>query len=139
MARGIAYLRLPCAPGSAEGIARFYSHALAARVSLDPWTSGSSGGDGGRAVVWLGPGVRLVFVEDASCALDEEVRGRGGRSRRLAACGMRPSHHMAWLHIASCGVLGMASSGFSCLLARGTRLALPGGLHPGLSVRACVW
>lgn len=51
---GIAELQLPCFPGTAHLIARFYSEVLGARVVEDgssSGSSGSSGGGGGSGVV----------------------------------------------------------------------------------------
>ncbi|PNW79088.1 hypothetical protein CHLRE_09g400293v5 [Chlamydomonas reinhardtii] len=118
---GVAYLQLPCLPGTAVGIAQFYARRMGARcrvgtssstpssypyasasgqhgssgsngadhgsgaaapASTPHWQLGAApaaaapGGSGGsrtwghagpmRAEVWLGPGQKLVFVEQAS-------------------------------------------------------------------------
>lgn len=69
---GIAELRLPCFPGTAHLIARFYSEVVGARVVEN--SGGDVGGDGGAGgapsergagcCVFLGPGSCLRFTED---------------------------------------------------------------------------
>ncbi|KAL4439003.1 hypothetical protein ABPG77_006940 [Micractinium sp. CCAP 211/92] len=80
---GIAELQLPCFPGTAHLIARFYSEVVGARV-VEDGSGGSSGGSGSSEAspsgassssehasvgaagccVYLGPGSRLRFIED---------------------------------------------------------------------------
>lgn len=59
---GIVELRLPCFPGTAHFIARFYSEQLGARVV----ECSGSGGGGESSRVLVGPGTCLRFEEDAS-------------------------------------------------------------------------
>ncbi|KAG2490375.1 hypothetical protein HYH03_011177 [Edaphochlamys debaryana] len=63
---GVAYVQLPCFKGTAAAIASFYAQRMGARARVSE-AGGSSGrsttGGTMRAEVWLGPGSKLVFVE----------------------------------------------------------------------------
>ncbi|GLC38576.1 hypothetical protein PLESTM_000749300 [Pleodorina starrii] len=84
--QGIAYLQLPCFPGTAAAIAQFYASRMGARCRVSSGSSSSSSSSSSstphdsrststspstsssrmaptRAEVWMGPGQKLVFVE----------------------------------------------------------------------------
>ena len=66
---GLRYVELRCPPGTAGAIGRFYDEMLGCTVSPAPI--------GGRTAVSVGPGVHLVFVEDAAYR-ESDARAMGG-------------------------------------------------------------
>jgi hypothetical protein len=65
---GIRYVEVACRPGTTPAIANFYKDMLDCTVSIPTL---------GQAVISVGPGVHLVYIEDDKLS-DDDVKGMEG-------------------------------------------------------------